>query len=182
MIVPSGGSDPPAVAVALTVRQSAMKAATPALVALARAGTEHRVHEYEHDPSVRSFGQEAAGALRVDPTRVFKTLITAWDRELGVCVVPVAATLDLKAAAAAVGTKRVEMADPARAERTTGYLLGAISPLGQKRALLTVIDDSAFDHDTVFCSAGRRGLEIEIAPDDLLALTSGRRASIAKHA
>ena len=157
-----------------------MAPSTPAIAALVRAGIEHRVHVYEHDPAVESFGEEAVAAMGVDAGRVFKTLIVSTGDALVVAVVPVPATLDLKALAGAVGAKRAEMAEPAAAERTTGYLVGAISPIGQKRTLDTVVDDSALAWDTVFCSGGRRGLEVELAPDALLQATRGRAAAIAR--
>jgi Cys-tRNA(Pro)/Cys-tRNA(Cys) deacylase len=153
---------------------------TPAIAALVRAGIEHRVHEYQHDPSVESFGEEAAGAMGVDAGRVVKTLIAATGSALVVAVVPVPAMLDLKALAGALGAKRAEMADRAVAERTTGYLVGAISPIGQKRPLDTVLDESALVWETVFCSGGRRGLEIELAPKALLRATNGSTAPIAR--
>lgn len=157
-----------------------MAPSTPAIAALVRAGIEHRVHAYEHDPSVESFGEEAALAMGVDAGRVFKTLIASSGDAFVVAVVPVPAMLDLKALAGAVGAKRAEMAEPAAAERTTGYLVGAISPVGQKRALDTILDESALAWDTVFCSGGRRGLEIELAPRSLLQVTGGRAAAIAR--
>jgi Cys-tRNA(Pro)/Cys-tRNA(Cys) deacylase len=157
-----------------------VSAPTPAITALQRAGIHHRVHAYEHDPSVESFGEEAVGAMGIDARRVFKTLIASTGSALVVAVVPVPAMLDLKALATAVGSKRAEMADPAVAERTTGYLVGAISPVGQKRRLDTVLDASALDWETVFCSAGRRGLEVELAPRALLQATNGRAAAIAR--
>ena len=158
-----------------------MAAPTPAIAALVRAGIEHRVHVYEHDPSIESFGEEAAAAMGVDAGRVFKTLIAStFGGVLVVAVVPVSAMLDLKALAGAIGAKRAEMADPAAAERTTGYLVGAISPIGQKRALDTVLDESALVWETVFCSGGRRGLEIELAPEALLRATNGDTAPIAR--
>jgi Cys-tRNA(Pro)/Cys-tRNA(Cys) deacylase len=124
------------------------------------------VHEYEHDPAAASYGLEAAEALGIDPGRVFKTLVADLDGTLTVCIVPVARELDLRSLG-----KRAKLADTTRAERTTGYVAGGISPLGQRRALPTLVDDSALGHPTVFVSAGRRGLEIELAPDDLVALT-----------
>ncbi len=157
-----------------------MAPSTPAIAALVRAGIEHWVHAYEHDPSVESFGEEAAAAMGVDAGRVFKTLIASSGDAFVVAVVPVPAMLDLKALAGAVGAKRAEMAEPAAAERTTGYLVGAISPVGQKRTLDTILDESALAWDTVFCSGGRRGLEIELAPRSLLQVTSGRAAAIAR--
>jgi Cys-tRNA(Pro)/Cys-tRNA(Cys) deacylase len=157
-----------------------MAAATPALGALARAGVEHRVHTYDHDPAAPSFGREAAEALGVEPGRVYKTLVAKVGDGLVVALVPVLGSLDLKALAAALGAKRAELADPAVAERTTGYVVGAISPLGQKKRLPTVVDESAGASATVFCSGGRRGLEIEMAPADLVRLTGARVAPIAR--
>ncbi len=144
---------------------------TPATVALTAAGVEFTVHAYDHDPSHPSYGEEAAEAMGVSPDRVFKTLVADVDGSLVVGVVPVAGSLDLKALAAAVGGKRAAMADPALAERTTGYVRGGISPLGQRKKLPTVIDDSAESHATICVSAGRRGLEVELAPGDLAKLT-----------
>jgi Cys-tRNA(Pro)/Cys-tRNA(Cys) deacylase len=144
---------------------------TPATRAARAAGIEHVVHEYVHEPGADSYALEAAEALGLDPARVFKTLVVsdgggAAGDGLTVCIVPAAATLDLKA----VG-KRAAMAPTERAERVTGYVAGGISPLGQRRALPTLVDDSALEHATVFVSAGRRGLELELAPADLVALT-----------
>jgi Cys-tRNA(Pro)/Cys-tRNA(Cys) deacylase len=139
---------------------------TPATTAARRAGVAFSVHEYEHDPAAASYGMEAAEALGLDPARVFKTLVADLDGALTVCVVPVNGELNLRSLG-----KRARMADPTRAERTTGYVAGGISPLGQRRALPTLVDDSALAHDTVYVSAGRRGLEIELAPGDLVALT-----------
>ncbi|MFJ4436455.1 Cys-tRNA(Pro) deacylase [Streptomyces sp. NPDC088923] len=153
---------------------------TPATVALTRAGTAYTLHAYEHDPAHPSYGEEAAEALGVTPDRVFKTLVAEVDGSLTVAVVPVAGTLDLKALAAAAGGKRAVMADPAAAERTTGYVRGGISPLGQRKALPTVIDDSAGAHPTICVSAGRRGLEVELAPKDLAALTKAVLAPIGR--
>ncbi len=153
---------------------------TPATVALTAAGTEFTVHAYEHDPASASYGEEAAEALGVSPDRVFKTLVADVDGELTVAVVPVAGKLDLKALAAAVGGKRATMADPAAAERTTGYVRGGISPLGQRKRLRTVLDTSASEHRTICVSAGRRGLEIELAPSDLTTLTSAVPAAISR--
>lgn len=155
-------------------------AATPALLAAQRAGIAHRVHAYEHDPAHPSFGEEAAAALSVDPARVFKTLVATVDGALTVAVVPVAGQLDLKHLAAACGGKKAAMADVPHAERATGYVAGGISPLGQKRPLPTVVDASALCLPTVFVSAGRRGLEIELAPSDLVRLTGATTAPIAR--
>jgi Cys-tRNA(Pro)/Cys-tRNA(Cys) deacylase len=153
---------------------------TPATVALTTAGTAYTVHAYEHDPASASYGEEAATALGVSPDRVFKTLVADVDGELTVAVVPVAGSLDLKALAAAVGGKRATMADPAAAERTTGYVRGGISPLGQRKRLRTVLDSSAQAHPTICVSAGRRGLEVELAPADLAALTTAVIAPIGR--
>ena len=153
---------------------------TPATVALTAAGTPFTLHAYAHDPSFPSYGEEAAEALGVSPDRVFKTLVADVDGALTVAVVPVAGQLDLKALAAAVGGKRAAMADPAAAERTTGYVRGGISPLGQRKRLPTVVDASASGHETVCVSAGRRGLEVELSPTDLVSLTSATVSPIAR--
>ncbi|MFH9607874.1 Cys-tRNA(Pro) deacylase [Streptomyces sp. NPDC017448] len=153
---------------------------TPATVALTAAGTPFTVHSYEHDPASPSYGEEAAEALGVSPDRVFKTLVAEVDGELAVAVVPVAGSLDLKALASAVGGKRATMADPAAAERTTGYVRGGISPLGQRKRLRTVLDASARAHATICVSAGRRGLEVELAATDLAELTGAVFAEIAR--
>jgi Cys-tRNA(Pro)/Cys-tRNA(Cys) deacylase len=145
---------------------------TPATRAAKAAGIEHALHEYAHDPAADSYALEAAEALGIEPARVFKTLVVAAEGGadgLTVCVVPSDETLDLKA----VG-KRAAMAPTDRAERVTGYVAGGISPLGQRRALPTLVDDSALAHATVFVSAGRRGLELELAPQELVALTRAR--------
>ena len=153
---------------------------TPATVALDRAGIRYAVRAYEHDPAAASYGTEAAKALGVAQARVFKTLLVQGERELAVGIVPVDGQLDLKAMAAALGRKRVAMADVATAERVTGYVVGGISPIGQKRSLETVLDESAQQHDTIFVSGGRRGLDLELAPADLLAVTRGTLAGIAR--
>ncbi|MGP3636592.1 Cys-tRNA(Pro) deacylase [Streptomyces sp. 24-1644] len=153
---------------------------TPATVALTAAGAAFTVHSYEHDPSSPSYGEEAAEALGVPPDRVFKTLVADVDGELTVAVVPVAGSLDLKALASAVGGKRATMADPTAAERTTGYVRGGISPLGQRKRLRTVLDASARSHPTICVSAGRRGLEVELTAADLATLTSAVFAPIAR--
>jgi Cys-tRNA(Pro)/Cys-tRNA(Cys) deacylase len=139
---------------------------TPATRAAKAAGVAHTVHEYRHDPRAESYAGEAAEALGLDPRRVFKTLVVSVGDDLAVAVVPAADQLDLRG----VG-KRAAMADTGRAERVTGYVAGGISPLGQRKRLPTFIDETALEHDTVFVSAGRRGLEIELAPGDLVALT-----------
>ncbi|NEB92579.1 Cys-tRNA(Pro) deacylase [Streptomyces bauhiniae] len=153
---------------------------TPATVALTAAGVDHTVHSYAHDPAHPSYGEEAAEAMGVSPDRVFKTLVADVDGTLTVAVVPVSGTLDLKALAAAVGGKRAAMADPALAERTTGYVRGGISPLGQRKKLPTVLDESAEAHPTICVSAGRRGLEVELAPADLATLTKAVLAPIGR--
>ncbi|MCH0539922.1 Cys-tRNA(Pro) deacylase [Streptomyces sp. MUM 203J] len=155
-------------------------AGTPATVALTAAGTPFTVHTYAHDPASASYGEEAAEALGVSPDRVFKTLVADVDGTLTVAVVPVAGHLDLKALAAAVGGKRAAMADPAAAERTTGYVRGGISPLGQRKRLPTVLDASASHHETICVSAGRRGVEVEVSPRDLAALTGAVLAEIGR--
>jgi Cys-tRNA(Pro)/Cys-tRNA(Cys) deacylase len=147
---------------------------TPAIVAAERAGIAFTVHEYTHDPKAASYGLEAVEKLGIDPDRVYKTLVADVDGTLTVAVVPVGAQLDLKALG-----KRAAMADTKLAERTTGYVAGGISPLGQRKRLPTVLDDSALAFETIHVSAGRRGLEIELAPADLLALTDGAARAIA---
>jgi Cys-tRNA(Pro)/Cys-tRNA(Cys) deacylase len=145
---------------------------TPATKTAKAAGVAFELHEYEHDPRADSYALEAADALGLDPARVFKTLVVSAGDELTACVVPAADQLDLRALG-----KRAAMADTKRAERVTGYVAGGISPLGQRRALPTLVDDTAMEHDTIFVSAGRRGLEIELAPADLVQLTrAGVRA------
>ncbi|GLW52291.1 Cys-tRNA(Pro) deacylase [Kitasatospora phosalacinea] len=153
---------------------------TPATVALDTAGVPFTVHEYAHDPAAASYGAEAAEAMGVSADRVFKTLLAETDGALAVAVVPVSGQLDLKALAAALGTKRAAMADPAAAERSTGYVVGGISPLGQRKKLRTVVDSGALAHPTVFVSAGKRGTEVELAPADLVRLTAALTAPIAK--
>ncbi|MCD9197573.1 Cys-tRNA(Pro) deacylase [Aeromicrobium wangtongii] len=153
---------------------------TPAFAALHRAGVKFAAHSYVHDPRAESFGMEAAEALGVEPARVFKTLMAVIDGELCVGVVPVMGSLDLKALADALGGKRAQMADAAQAQRATGYVIGGISPVGQKKAHRTVIDRSASQWPTIFVSGGRRGLEAEIAPADLTRITRAVLARIAR--
>ncbi|MGV3732860.1 MAG: Cys-tRNA(Pro) deacylase [Microcella sp.] len=153
---------------------------TPATVALVAAGIPFTAHTYAHDPATTNYGLEAATALGLDPDRVFKTLLAEADGRLVVGIVPVTGMLDLKSLAAAVGAKRAQMAEPAVAERKTGYVVGGISPLGQKVALPTVLDETASLWDTIFVSGGRRGFDIELAPADLLRLTGGQLADIAR--
>jgi Cys-tRNA(Pro)/Cys-tRNA(Cys) deacylase len=148
---------------------------TPATRAAKAAGITYTLHEYDHDPRAASYAGEAAEVLGLDPRRVFKTLVVTVGDELAVAIVPAAAQLDLKA----VG-KRAAMADTARAEKVTGYVAGGISPLGQRKRLPTFLDAGAREHATVFVSAGRRGLEIELAPDDLAALTGATVKPLAR--
>lgn len=158
-------------------------AGTPATLALEAAGIAYVLHPYDHDPANRHYGDEAAAALGVDPLQIFKTLVVdigAGRPPLAVAVVPVAAQLDLKAMAGALGVKKVDLADPAVAARASGYVVGGISPIGQKTPLPTVIDETASLFDTVFVSAGRRGLQVELAPDALVAVTGGQFADIAR--
>lgn len=154
---------------------------TPAIDLLKKAKAEHRVLSYTHDPKSASYGLEAAEKLGLAPDLVFKTLLAATERgELLVAVVPVTGTLDLKALAGAAGVKKVDMADPSAAQRATGYLVGGISPLGQKKRLRTFIDSSALQHASIHVSAGRRGLELELTPQLLAQHTSGTFAAIAR--
>lgn len=152
---------------------------TPATAALAAAGVPFTLHPYSHDPAAESYGMEAAEVLGIDPSRVFKTLMVEIDGRLAVGIVPVSGTLDLKAIAASLGSKKAAMADPKAAERRTGYVLGGISPLGQRQSSPTVLDESALGFPTVLVSGGRRGLDIELAPADLARLTNARIAPIA---
>ena len=154
---------------------------TPAVLAARRAGISCRVLEYRHDPAAQSFGLEAARALGVDASMVFKTLVASLaSGELAVAVIPVVARLDLKALASATGAKKAVMADRQAAERATGYVIGGISPLGQRRRLTTVVDESALTHEQVYVSGGRRGLEIALAPRDLVKLTNATLNSISR--
>jgi Cys-tRNA(Pro)/Cys-tRNA(Cys) deacylase len=155
-------------------------AGTPAMAALERAGLSYTVHSYEHDPTTTSYGSEAAQALGLDPEQVFKTLLVEADGELVVGVVPVAAHLDLKALATALGAKRAAMADPSVAARVTGYVVGGISPIGQKRALRTVLDESARALEVLYVSGGRRGLDLGLAPSALAATTGATFAQISR--
>lgn len=155
-----------------------MATGTPATALLSKAHIEFTLHAYRHDPRAEGFGEEAAAALGVDPARIFKTLVVQVDATLACAVVPVAARLDLKAFAATVGGKRAALAEPATAARATGYVVGGISPLGQKSRLPVVVDTSAQGFDTVFVSAGRRGLQLELVPADLVRAANGRFAPI----
>ncbi|MEU2889826.1 Cys-tRNA(Pro) deacylase [Streptomyces albidoflavus] len=161
-------------------KQKKQAGGTPATVALTAAGAAFTTHAYAHDPAHPSYGEEAAEAMGVSPDRVFKTLVAEVDGRLTVAVVPVSGSLDLKALATAAGGKKAAMADPAAAERTTGYVRGGISPLGQRTALPTVLDASATGHATICVSAGRRGLEVELAPAVLAELTGAVTAPIAR--
>ena len=152
---------------------------TPASALLARLGISYRILSYLHDPSAEHYGTEAAEKLAVDPSRVFKTLMVDVGNQLAVAVVPVNRSLNLKAMAAACGSKRAAMADRTAAERRTGYVIGGISPLGQKQRSPLVLDESALAFETILVSGGRRGLEIELAPADLLRATDGTTAALA---
>jgi Cys-tRNA(Pro)/Cys-tRNA(Cys) deacylase len=151
---------------------------TPATALLTKSKISFTLHPYDHDPRSKAYGEEAAQALGVDPARIFKTLIATVDGKLACAVVPVAARLDLKAFAAALGSKRAELADPAAAARATGYVVGGISPLGQKARLRVVVDASVEGFETVYVSAGRRGLQVQLAPADLVQATSAQVAPI----
>src|SRR6266566_9996768 len=155
---------------------------TPATAMLAGQRVAHTVHTYDHDPRNASYGTEASQTLGLSPARVFKTLVAEVDGALTVGVVPVAAQLDLKALAAAAGGKKAKMADVAAAERATGYVAGGISPLGQRKRLPVVIDAAALNFSTIFCSGGRRGLQLELAPGDLVRATGAVVAPIAQSA
>ena len=152
---------------------------TPGINTAKRAKVSHQIHEYQHDPQSESYGEEAAEKLGIPAEQVFKTLVVTIDgKELVVAVLPVSAMLSMKLVAKAAGGKKAVMADKKMVQNTTGYVLGGVSPLGQKKRLRTVIDDSARSFATIHVSAGRRGLEIELAPDDLLALTGGQYAPL----
>ncbi len=152
---------------------------TPCINAAKKAGISYQVHEYQHDPASKSYGNEAIEKLGVDEAKVFKTLVVKLATgDLAVAVIPVLSKLNLKLMAKATNTKKSVMAAPQDVERTTGYVLGGVSPLGQKKRLKTVIDHSANDHPTIFVSAGKRGLEIELVPNDLAKLVNGILADI----
>jgi Cys-tRNA(Pro)/Cys-tRNA(Cys) deacylase len=157
-------------------------AATPAIAALLADGADHEILRYQHDPRAASFGDEAVAALAaahgLAPAQIFKTLVLAVPHGLAVAVLPVPSKLSLKAAATALGVPKAAMAERAAAERSTGYVLGGISPLGQRRALPTVIDSSALEWDRMLCSAGKRGWDVALAPADLVRLTDGVTADI----
>ena len=154
---------------------------TPALDLLKKVRAEHRIHSYEHDPNTASYGLEAAEKLGLAPAQVFKTLLASSEKgELLVAVVPVVGSLDLKALAHAAGAKKCEMADPMAAQRSTGYLVGGISPLGQKKRLRTFIDETAQPFATIFVSAGRRGVEVELPAAVLAEHTQAKFAPIGR--
>lgn len=154
---------------------------TPAIDLAKKKKIAFQIHQYEHDPSAPSYGEEAAEKMNIAMNRVFKTLVVATDQnQLAVCIVPVNAMLDLKAAAKSLKAKKAIMADARKVQSTTGYVLGGVSPLGQKKSLPTLIDDCAQGQDTIFVSAGKRGLEIELSPIDLQSLTRAQFATIAK--
>jgi Cys-tRNA(Pro)/Cys-tRNA(Cys) deacylase len=151
---------------------------TPAVRALEASGLVFTIHEFDHLPGGREYGMEAAAALGLDPDQVFKTLVVVADGELAVAIVPVTCQLSLKSAAAALGAKRAEMCDPGRAEKTDGYVVGGISPFGQRKRLATVIDETAELYDTIYVSGGRRGLDLGVAPADLVAVLDAAVAPI----
>lgn len=156
---------------------------TPAVAALKKAKVAHQVLEYEHDADNRHFGMEAANKLGLEPACVFKTLLVSLNgdaKSLGVAIIPVDKQLDLKAIAKALGAKKAAMADPKIAERVTGYIVGGISPLGQKRLLPTVLDESGLGFDTVYVSGGKRGMDIGLAPQDLITQCKGKAHAIAR--
>lgn len=153
---------------------------TPATAALERAGIPFTPHVYEHHETATNFGEEAAAALGLREEQVFKTLVVSVDGALAVAIVPVANRLDLKAIAAAVGGKKATLADPALAEKRTGYVVGGISPVGQRTRLRTVVDESALSYPSIFVSGGRRGFDIEVAPADLVRITEATAAPIAR--
>ena len=153
---------------------------TPATTVLGAAGIAHVLHAYDHDPSTTSFGLEAATALGVEPERIYKTLLVDTGNGLAVGLVPVMNSLDLKALAFTLGVKKVVMAEPVTAERSTGMVVGGISPFGQKRKLPTILDESMLHHTTVLVSAGRRGLDVELSPRDLATLTGAMFVPISR--
>lgn len=153
---------------------------TPALKLLTKQGIDFTLHSYNHNESAESYGLEAAQALNLPTDRVFKTLVTqSIDGQLIVGIVPVSGSLNLKRISSAVGVKKVTMADKSKVESTTGYVIGGVSPIGQKKRLKTVLDQSAFEHDTIFVSAGKRGMDVELSPSDLESVCSAIKADIA---
>lgn len=154
---------------------------TPAINLAKKKKINFEIHQYDHDPKAASYGEEAAEKLGIALTQVFKTLVVASEKnDLCVCIVPVSGSLDLKQVAKALGVKKTAMADAKKVQSTTGYVLGGVSPLGQKKQLPTLIDETAENQDTIFVSAGKRGLEIELSPQDLQTLTRAQFAPIAK--
>jgi Cys-tRNA(Pro)/Cys-tRNA(Cys) deacylase len=154
---------------------------TPGIIVARKNNIVHRIHEYIHDPSKDTYGSEAAKKLGVSEKRVFKTLVVSIDnKKLAVGVIPVSSMLSMKLIAKAACSKKAVMADPAEVERSTGYVLGGVSPLGQKKRLKTIVDFSAKNYDTIYVSAGRRGLEIELSPEDLIKIVNGVYANICK--
>jgi Cys-tRNA(Pro)/Cys-tRNA(Cys) deacylase len=153
---------------------------TPATTMLAAAGIEFEVCEYEHDPRATSYGLEAAERLGLAPEQVFKTLLVDVDASTVVAIVPVSGSLDLKALAAAAGGRRADLTDPDRAQRLTGYVIGGISPIGQRRLLPTFVDTTAEGWERVYVSGGRRGMDLGLAPGDLIAVTSATVAAIGR--
>jgi Cys-tRNA(Pro)/Cys-tRNA(Cys) deacylase len=148
---------------------------TPAINTAKKAKVDFKIHEYTHDPRAASYGQEAAEKLGINPDQVFKTLVVSMNgKDLGVAVLPVSCQLNLKLFARAMGVKKAAMADKKQVEKTTGYILGGVSPLGQKKRLPTVVHDTAQNFQTIFVSAGKRGLDIELAPKDLVKLANGK--------
>ncbi len=153
---------------------------TPATIALTKAAIAFTLHAYAHDPRAGSYGGVAARELGLDPRRLYKTLMATVDGQLTVAVVPVSGQLDLKALARALGASRAQLADPATAERATGYVVGGISPMGQRRTHPTVVDESALTWPTIHVSAGRRGLDLEVAPADLVRITEAITAQVGR--
>jgi Cys-tRNA(Pro)/Cys-tRNA(Cys) deacylase len=174
LLIKTGAQSPPRLAGSAT-----MSGGTPATVALDRAKIQYTLHTYDHDARAESYGDEAAIALEVDRRRIFKTLIASVDTRLVCAVVPVASRLSLKALAGATHGKKAELADPTKAQRATGYVVGGISPLGQKTLLPVVLDASVRQFDTIYVSAGKRGLQVELSPADLATLTAAVVAAIA---
>lgn len=163
-----------------TAGRASAASPTPATTALQRAGIRYRLHRYDHSPAARSYGLEAAASLGAPADQVFKTLVADVDGTLVVAIVPVCGSLDLKALASARRGKQAVMAAQAAAERATGYVVGGISPFGQRKKLPTVVDHTALDHESIYVSAGKRGLDIELSPADLIRLTTATTARIAR--
>lgn len=154
---------------------------TPAIRLLKKQKTPHTIHEYKHESSANSYGEEAAQKMGVEPQRVFKTLVVQSEKVLAVGIVPVSSKLSLKNMAKVIGAKKVAMADPKDVENATGYILGGVSPLGQKKRLKTIINESAFEYESIFVSAGKRGLEVQLDPKDLQKLLQADKAEIAEN-